>query len=84
MRRRRSAGSSLIRGTRSLVVHEPYHLYTVDEHSLVAIRNLERLRSNHVRSLSPLKDIMRGIEQPDVLFLSTLFHDIGKAAGRHQ
>jgi [protein-PII] uridylyltransferase len=68
---------------RSLVVHEPYHLYTVDEHSLVAIRNLERLRTTTVRSLSPLKDIMRGIEQPDVLFLSILFHDIGKAAGRH-
>ena len=68
---------------RSLVVHEPYHLYTVDEHSLVAIRNLERLRTTTVMSLSPLKDIMRGIEQPDVLFLSILFHDIGKAAGRH-
>lgn len=68
---------------RSLVVHEPYHLYTVDEHSLIAIRNLERLRTTTVRGLADLKDIMQGMEQPDVLFLAILFHDIGKAAGRH-
>ena len=68
---------------RSLVVHEPYHLYTVDEHSLLAIRNLERLRTTTVKGLEELKEIMQSIEQSDVLFLSILLHDIGKAAGRH-
>lgn len=68
---------------RSLVVHEAYHLYTVDEHTLLAIRNLERLRTTTVKSLEALKEIMQSMEQLDVLFLSILFHDIGKAVGRH-
>jgi [protein-PII] uridylyltransferase len=68
---------------RSLVVHEPYHLYTVDEHSLMAIRNLERLRTTTVMGLIHLKGILQGMERTDVLFLSILFHDIGKAIGRH-
>ena len=68
---------------RSLVVHEAYHMYTVDEHTLLAIRNLERLRTTTVRSLEALKEIILDMEQLDVLFLSILFHDIGKAVGRH-
>ena len=68
---------------RSLVVHEPYHLYTVDEHSLMAIRNLERLRTTTIPGLAHLKDILQGMEHTDVLFLSILFHDIGKVIGRH-
>jgi [protein-PII] uridylyltransferase len=67
---------------RSLVVHEPYHLYTVDEHTLLAIRNLERLRTTTVKSHEGLKKIIHNIRDLDVLFLSILFHDIGKAAGR--
>lgn len=68
---------------RSLVVHEAYHMYTVDEHTLLAMRNLERLRTTTVRSLEALRELILGIEQFDVLFMSLLFHDIGKAAGRH-
>ncbi len=68
---------------RSLVVHEAYHMYTVDEHTLLAIRNLERLRTTTVKSLEALKEIILSIEQLDILFLSILFHDIGKAVGRH-
>ena len=68
---------------RSLVVHEAYHMYTVDEHTLLAIRNLERLRTTTVKSLEALKEIILGMEQLEVLFLSILFHDIGKAVGKH-
>ena len=68
---------------RSLVVHEAYHMYTVDEHTLLAIRNLERLRTTTVKSLEALQEIILSMEQLDVLFLSILFHDIGKAVGRH-
>lgn len=68
---------------RSLVVHEAYHMYTVDEHTLLAIRNLERLRTTTIKSLEPLKEIILGLKQLEVLYLSILFHDIGKAVGRH-
>jgi [protein-PII] uridylyltransferase len=68
---------------RSLVVHEAYHMYTVDEHTLLAIRNLERLRTTTVKGLERLKSLVSGIRHLDVLFLAILFHDIGKAVGRH-
>ncbi|UCE78130.1 MAG: [protein-PII] uridylyltransferase [Nitrospiraceae bacterium] len=68
---------------RMLVVHEPYHRYTVDEHTLQAIRNLEALKMTPLKSLEYLKTIARGLKHFDVLLLALLFHDIGKAVGRH-
>ncbi|MBI5101757.1 MAG: [protein-PII] uridylyltransferase [Nitrospirae bacterium] len=68
---------------RMLVVHEPYHMYTVDEHTLIAIRNLEQLRTTSYKNLEDLHNIMNTVERTDILFLSLLLHDIGKAAGRH-
>jgi [protein-PII] uridylyltransferase len=65
------------------VVHEPYHMYTVDEHTLIAIKNLQNLRTTKYRHLEPLKQIISRMENLDLLFISILFHDIGKAAGRH-
>ena len=67
---------------RHLVVHEPYHMYTVDEHTLLAVRNLERLRTTRYKSLDDFHDVIRGMERIDALFMALLFHDIGKAAGR--
>ena len=68
---------------RMLVIHEPYHLYTVDEHTLIAIRNLELLRTTSYKSLEDLHNIIKNTGQLDVLFLALLLHDIGKAAGRN-
>ncbi|GER94674.1 [protein-PII] uridylyltransferase [hot springs metagenome] len=62
---------------RHLVIHEPYHRYTVDEHTLIAIRNLERLKNTRHQKLQYLSDIMRKVKQ-EILFLSILLHDIGK------
>jgi [protein-PII] uridylyltransferase len=68
---------------RSLVVHEPYHMYTVDEHTLMAIRHLEGLRTTKYKNLEDLHVIFNSMERVDTLFMALLFHDIGKAAGRH-
>ncbi len=68
---------------RQLVVHEPYHMYTVDEHTLRAVRNLERLRTTRFQNLEEFHKIIKGMESLDTLFMALLFHDIGKAAGRH-
>jgi [protein-PII] uridylyltransferase len=68
---------------RHLVVHEPYHMFTVDEHTLHAIRNLEELRDSRFGHLEPLHRIFIEVKDIDTLFLAILFHDIGKAAGRH-
>jgi [protein-PII] uridylyltransferase len=68
---------------RQLVVHEPYHMYTVDEHTLLAIRNLERLRTTRFQNLEEFHRIIKDTERIDTLLMALLFHDIGKAAGRH-
>lgn len=68
---------------RCLVVHEPYHMYTVDEHTLLAIKSLENLKTTNYGSLEELRDIINSMDKLDLLFLALLFHDIGKAAGKH-
>ena len=68
---------------RSLVVYEPSHRYTVDEHTLIAIRNLEQLDATKYRNLEYLSGIMKTTKEREILFLSLLFHDIGKAAGKY-
>lgn len=67
---------------RCLVVHEPYHMYTVDEHTLLAIRNLENLKTTKYKHLEELREIINSVEDLELLFMALLFHDIGKAVGR--
>ncbi len=62
----------------SLVIRDYYHRYTVDEHSLVAIENLHALRNPDTELERRFRDILEGIERPDLLFLSLLLHDVGK------
>jgi len=55
------------------VVRDFYHKYTVDEHTLLTIRNLERLKDR--RRFSQL---LNELETPELLVLALLFHDVGK------
>ncbi len=65
-----------------MVQHDYYHVYTVDEHSLIGVRELERLRSGYYRQASPfITRIMQDCDRPDLLFLAMLFHDLGKGYG---
>ena len=36
------------------VLHDLYHIYTVDRHSLAAVRELERLRAGEFKDATPL------------------------------
>jgi [protein-PII] uridylyltransferase len=62
----------------SLVIRDYYHRYTVDEHSLVTIENLHKLLDGSGESNRKFGDILRSIEHPELLYLSLLFHDVGK------
>lgn len=64
-----------------LVVRDFYHRYTVDEHTLLAIRGLEELRAATDPARRRLADLLPEIEHPDVLRLALLLHDIGKGEG---
>jgi len=59
---------------RCRVIRDFFHMYTVDEHSLIAIRQIEKLPPKHRFSV-----VFNELEYPELLFMSLLFHDIGKA-----
>jgi [protein-PII] uridylyltransferase len=58
-----------------------YHVYTVDVHSLFAVRRLFALRNGDV-SEPALNEVMQAQERTLALYLGTLFHDIGKGSGK--
>jgi [protein-PII] uridylyltransferase len=62
----------------SLVIRDYYHRYTVDEHSLVTIENLHNLSSKNSGMEHRFADILSTLDHPELLYLSLLFHDVGK------
>jgi [protein-PII] uridylyltransferase len=60
------------------VVRDFYHKYTVDEHTLLTIRNLERLASACPTGRERFGSLVQELEHPELLVLSLLFHDVGK------
>ena len=62
----------------SLVVRDYYHHYTVDAHSFMAIENIHRLRQAEKNWERPFANLFSELEAPELLFLSLLFHDVGK------
>ena len=60
------------------VVRDFYHKYTVDEHTLLAIRNLERLAAPATPSREHFAALLADLRAPELLVLSLLFHDVGK------
>lgn len=51
-----------------------YHCYTADEHTIIALSNIEKLKDEN----SKMGKIFRDIERRDLLYLGVLFHDIAK------
>jgi len=64
----------------SLVVRDFYHRFTVDEHSFLAIETLHRLREPRSEWEKQYGEILKELEDPELLYLSLLLHDTGKGA----
>ena len=62
----------------SLVIRDFYHHYTVDAHSFITIENLQSLRTKTSEWEKKFADILSELEEPALLFLALLFHDVGK------
>ena len=60
------------------VVRDFYHKYTVDEHTLLTIRNLERLTTTDAPHRVRFRSILADLQAPELLVLALLFHDVGK------
>ncbi|MGB0865695.1 MAG: [protein-PII] uridylyltransferase [Granulosicoccaceae bacterium] len=59
-----------------------FHIYTVDEHTLMVVRNLRQFAvEEHAESHPHCTEIMREIEHPYVLHVMGLLHDIAKGRG---
>ncbi|MCU0342573.1 MAG: HD domain-containing protein [Ignavibacterium sp.] len=54
--------------------HGVYHCYTADEHTLITIRNLEKLANQN----SPYSQLYNSIKDKEILNLALLLHDIAK------
>lgn len=66
---------------RHLVIYEPFHRFTVDQHTLVALKSLEALKKTKDQKLQYLAEFLGEMKQ-EVLYLSILMHDIGKGSLR--
>ena len=65
-----------------MVLHDAYHPYTVDEHSLMLVQEVERLRAGAYEATLPLlTQVAREAEKIELLYLGMMFHDIGKGFG---
>jgi [protein-PII] uridylyltransferase len=60
------------------VVRDFYHRYTVDEHTFTAIDNLHRLPKRENEWDKRFAELLSEVDQPEVLYLSLLLHDLGK------
>lgn len=63
--------------TTCLVQYDIYHVYTVDEHTLVGLERLEELSSKHEGH--SLRRVYESVERKDLVFLGLLLHDVGKS-----
>ncbi len=62
--------------------HDQFHIYPVDEHILMVLRNLRRLAVPELAHEFPLAHrLMTSFEGQDLLLLAALFHDIAKGRG---
>ncbi len=62
--------------------HDLFHVYTVDEHILMVIRNLRRFTLDLYAHEYPLcSKLIREFARPEVLYIAGMFHDIAKGRG---
>lgn len=64
-----------------MVQHEYYHRYTADAHVLRTIRHLDRVFSKHDDEYARYEKQLRKNDDPLLLYLILLLHDLGKAEG---
>ena len=62
--------------------HDLFHVYTVDQHILMVLRNVRRFFiAEHAHEYPFCSQLAAGWDKPWVLYVAALFHDIAKGRG---
>ena len=62
--------------------HDLFHVYTVDQHILMVLRNVRRfLIPEHAHEYPFCSQLASTFDRPWVLFVAALFHDVAKGRG---
>ena len=62
--------------------HDLFHVYTVDQHILMVLRNVRRFfMAEHAHEYPFCSQLGAGWDKPFVLYVAALFHDIAKGRG---
>ncbi|WP_200963912.1 [protein-PII] uridylyltransferase [Acidovorax sp. Root219] len=70
------------RGIVGQMQHDLFHVYTVDQHILMVLRNVRRFfMAEHAHEYPFCSQLAGGWDKPWILYLAALFHDIGKGRG---
>lgn len=62
--------------------HDLFHIYPVDAHSILVVRNMRRLGNPELAQTFPVAShVFKSLPKPEVLLVAGLFHDIAKGRG---
>lgn len=65
-----------------LMQYDLFHIYTVDAHTLLLLRNLSRFKApEFAKDFPVVSSVFQRLARPDIVFLAALFHDIAKGRG---
>ena len=65
-----------------LMQYDLFHIYTVDAHTLLLLRNLNRFKAREFAKDFPVvSPVFQRLARRDIVYLAALFHDIAKGRG---
>ncbi|MCF9047068.1 [protein-PII] uridylyltransferase [Acinetobacter nectaris] len=65
-----------------LMQYDLFHIYTVDQHTLLLLRNLERFQEpEFAKSFSIVSSVYQRLRRKEIIMIAALFHDIAKGRG---
>lgn len=62
--------------------HDLFHIYTVDAHTLLVVKNMRKFRYKEAEEVFPKAyHVHQQIDKPELLYIAGLYHDIAKGRG---
>jgi [protein-PII] uridylyltransferase len=62
--------------------HDLFHVYTVDQHIIMVLRNVRRFFiPEHAHEYPFCSQVASGFDRPWILYIAALFHDVAKGRG---